>query len=205
MLVNHVAVNRRMNTLPFTYLIGWSKHGIFYYGVRYARGCHPADLWTTYFTSSGPVKRFRMKHGDPDIVKIRRIFTCAQAARNWELRVLKRMHVVLREDFLNQTDKPCPGGTWQKDPIKKAIALKKCKLGGIGAKISAAKKGKPFSDAHRAALSEAAKRRAATKAGRDHLASNGAKAKGRLRSSSTKAAITEGLKRYHAGRQSTLS
>lgn len=37
---------------PYTYLIGWSKHNIWYYGKRTAKNCHPNDFWVTYFTSS---------------------------------------------------------------------------------------------------------------------------------------------------------
>lgn len=43
----------------YTYLIGWSEYDIWYYGVRYAKGCNPADLWVKYFTSSKFVREFR--------------------------------------------------------------------------------------------------------------------------------------------------
>lgn len=33
---------------PYTYLIGWSKHNKFYYGVRYAKNSNPKELWITY-------------------------------------------------------------------------------------------------------------------------------------------------------------
>ena len=49
--------------MSYTYLIGWTKYNIQYYGVRYAKGCHPDDLWKTYFTSSKYVKEFREKNG----------------------------------------------------------------------------------------------------------------------------------------------
>lgn len=29
----------------YTYLIGWSSHNKFYYGVRYAKGSNPNELW----------------------------------------------------------------------------------------------------------------------------------------------------------------
>lgn len=44
--------------IPFTYLIGWSKYDKWYYGVRFAKGCNPDDLWNTYFTSSGILHEF---------------------------------------------------------------------------------------------------------------------------------------------------
>ena len=37
---------------PFTYIVGWTKANIYYIGVKYAKGCKPEDLGTTYFTSS---------------------------------------------------------------------------------------------------------------------------------------------------------
>jgi hypothetical protein len=55
----------------YTYLLGWTSHNKYYYGVRYAKKANPADLWTTYFTSSKYVKEFCSLNGDPDIIEIR--------------------------------------------------------------------------------------------------------------------------------------
>lgn len=87
---------------PYTYLIGWSNLNIYYYGVRYAKNCNPKDLWVTYFTSSKHVKRFAEMNGSPDIIQIRKIFNDAKSAILWEEKVLKRMNVLYREDFLNK-------------------------------------------------------------------------------------------------------
>lgn len=58
---------------PYVYRIK-SKQGHFYYGCRYAQGCHPSDFWTTYFTSSKPVRFLIEEHGEdffePKIVKV---------------------------------------------------------------------------------------------------------------------------------------
>jgi hypothetical protein len=89
---------------PYTYLIGWSDFKVYYYGVRFAKNCHPDDLWKTYFTSSKQVKRFREKHGEPDIIQIRKKFQCPERAKLWEGNVLKKMKVKDRADFLNITD-----------------------------------------------------------------------------------------------------
>lgn len=78
-------------TQPFTYLIGWPKLNKWYYGVRYCNGCLPSDLWSCYFTSSVYVAEFRKLHGEPEIIKIRKIFQDKQTAINWENRVLKRI------------------------------------------------------------------------------------------------------------------
>tara|TARA_B110000503_G_C7042564_1_gene368835 strand:+ start:125 stop:748 length:624 start_codon:yes stop_codon:yes gene_type:complete len=93
-------------TTPFTYLIGWSKLDKWYYGVKFAEGCHPDDLWVTYFTSSKVVPDMREKHGEPDIIQIRRTFTSVQSAINWETKVLKRIEVLYNDRWLNQSAFP---------------------------------------------------------------------------------------------------
>jgi hypothetical protein len=95
------------SNIPYTYFIQWTKTGMKYYGVRYSKNCHPDDLWITYFTSSKYVKDYIIKHGDPDLVEVRKTF-CGdgrvQSARIWEYKVLKRINAVKRIDFLNKTD-----------------------------------------------------------------------------------------------------
>jgi len=92
---------------PYTYRICWSKTGVNYYGVRYAKGCHPSDLFVTYFTSSEYVADYIKEHGRPDIINVRKTFTSDEGIRLailWENRVLKRIRVVGRSDYLNMTD-----------------------------------------------------------------------------------------------------
>lgn len=93
---------------PYTYLIGWSKYDKWYYGVRYQQGCHPSDLWQSYFTSSKHVKRFQNKHGDPDIIQIRKTFDCRNRALLWERNVLFRMNVKNDGRFLNASHNMAP-------------------------------------------------------------------------------------------------
>ena len=65
-----------------------------YYGVRYADGCNPSDLWVTYFTSSKRVKRLIEEYGkDSFKVEIRKIFSDKQSAINWEEKVLRRLNL----------------------------------------------------------------------------------------------------------------
>lgn len=90
--------------MAYTYLIGWSEHQKFYYGVRFAKGAKPEDLWKTYFTSSKYVKAFRIKYGEPDIISIRKAFIESKDARIWEHKVLRRMKVVNKDKWLNKTD-----------------------------------------------------------------------------------------------------
>lgn len=97
---------------PYTYLIGWTEHNKWYYGVRYAKyskclyetGCHPDDLWITYFTSSDTVKKYVLEHGDPDVIEIRKTFFDPEAAILWESKVLKRVNVTKNEKWLNKSD-----------------------------------------------------------------------------------------------------
>lgn len=93
-----------MNNIPYTYLIGWSNYDTWYYGVRYAKNCHPDDLWTKYKTSSTYVADFVQLHGEPDVVQVRKTFYSGADAREWEEKVLRRMKVVESDRWLNKTN-----------------------------------------------------------------------------------------------------
>jgi hypothetical protein len=93
---------------PFTYLIGWKKYNIWYYGVRYANNCSPSDLWVTYFTSSNLVNEARLKFGEPDIIQVRKTFNDPHKAKLWESKVLKKMSAVKDDRFLNANDRMAP-------------------------------------------------------------------------------------------------
>jgi hypothetical protein len=88
---------------PFTYLIGWPDLNLWYYGVRYAKGCHPKDLMTTYFTSSKYVHAIIAKHGLPPVARSRRTFKTAKAALIWEQKVLRRLKVLGESKWLNKS------------------------------------------------------------------------------------------------------
>ena len=91
---------------PYTYKIEWSNTKMKYYGVRYAKNCHPSDLFVTYFTSSSYVTNYIKKHGLPDVIQVRRIFTKVDRvneAREWECKVLRKLQVHKRTDYLNQS------------------------------------------------------------------------------------------------------
>lgn len=93
-----------MNNTPYTYLIGWSEHQKYYYGVRYSKDCSPEDLWNGYYTSSKYVEDFRKENGEPDIVEVRHTFGSRDDARTWEHKVLKKLNVTKKEEWLNQSD-----------------------------------------------------------------------------------------------------
>lgn len=162
---------------PFTYLIGWSAFGVFYYGVKTSKGCHPKDLWTKYFTSSRHVKECREKHGEPDILEIRRVFNSVKDALGWEARVLKRMAAHKHPSFLNKSvcgilfnttgrtyahaaETRLKIGAWNKGRVLSEETR---------AKISEARMGKPLSEEHRAKLSIAGRGRITSDATREKL------------------------------------
>lgn len=87
--------------IPYTYLIAWSDHNIWYYGVRYAKHCCPEDLFNPYKTSSKYVKNFITEFGLPDVIQVRKTFESVVTAKNFEDKVLRRMKVNLRTDCLN--------------------------------------------------------------------------------------------------------
>lgn len=93
--------------IPYTYLIGWTKHNKWYYGSETATNnkvANPANLWKTYFTSSKHVKKFRKEHGEPDVIKIRALFETKSQAMLWEHKVLRRLKAPQSEKWLNKSD-----------------------------------------------------------------------------------------------------
>ena len=92
------------NTLPYTYLIGWSKLDLYYYGRRTAAGCHPSDLFESYFTSSDEVESYLSEYGPPDIVRIRRTFDTIEECCRWECTALRRLDAKNNDRFLNKTN-----------------------------------------------------------------------------------------------------
>ena len=152
---------------PYTYFIGWAKQNKYYYGVQYGISCDPGNLWKTYFTSSDSVKDFRSKYGEPDLVEVRKVFENVEDAKAWELKVLQRLKVVLREDFLNQNASPGP-------PPK---AVGSTLSTETKEKISIALKGKKKSEEHRKKLSEANKGRVSKKKGKTYEEIHGSSAK----------------------------
>lgn len=101
---------------PFTYRIGWSEQDVHYYGVRYGKGAHPTELWTTYFTSSAVVKRLRDSYGEPDVIEVRKTFDNRDDAILWEQRVLQRLNPPQNPRWANQCMAPAFNATqpWNK-------------------------------------------------------------------------------------------
>ena len=86
----------------YTYLVKHIPSGKVYYGSR--KSDNPVgDLFIKYFTSSRDVAYLIRRDGvSAFIVEIRRLFLDYTSARKWENKVLRRMHVVANEKFLNR-------------------------------------------------------------------------------------------------------
>lgn len=87
---------------PYTYLVGWTEQDRWYYGVRFAKGCNPDDLWVKYFTSSKYVKQFRKQYGEPDVIQVRKTFDEADRALRWEERVLTKVNALHSDKWINK-------------------------------------------------------------------------------------------------------
>jgi hypothetical protein len=91
-------------TTPYTYLIYCIPTDEFYYGARWANGCHPSDLWLTYFTSSKKVhQRIELFGKDSFEFQVRKTFETGIKARKWEDTVLRRMKVIQSTKWINQS------------------------------------------------------------------------------------------------------
>ena len=155
-------------TKPYTYLIGWSKHNRWYYGVQHKKDCDPTDLWESYFTSSKHVKKFRADHGEPDVIRVcPRRFASAEEACRFETKVLQRIRRSGNwELWLNQAINGHRFGPHSEETRRKISAGTKGRHMVITEehkrKLSEAMMGhkrQPFTEEHRAKLSAAKKGR----------------------------------------------
>lgn len=103
----------------YTYLVKFKPTGQFYYGSRCAKGCHPDEFWITYFTSSKIVHELIDQHGKESFeFEIRAVFSdCPKDAQDWERKVLKKMNVCGRQDFLNKHNGCVPVLSGWKNPF----------------------------------------------------------------------------------------
>lgn len=88
--------------MAYTYLIGWIAHNKWYYGVRYSEKSHDEDLWESYFTSSKYVHECVKKWGKPDYIRVRLKFKSAKQAIKCEDKVIQKLELYKRENFLNK-------------------------------------------------------------------------------------------------------
>lgn len=89
-------------TVYFTYCIRNKTTNQHYYGARWKPGCHPSDLWNTYFTSSKKVHKLIQQYGSDDFeVEIRKTFETEHQCRSWEMKVLHKLKVQENDKWLN--------------------------------------------------------------------------------------------------------
>ena len=150
---------------PYTYLVGWSEHNLWYYGVRYANKTIPEDdLWVKYFTSSSSVRKLRKDLGEPDVIDIRQKFDSPEKAILWEKTVLRRSNVLNDSKWLNKNiggatypvhgeNNPNYGGNKGKDNPMYGKSHSKDTL----LLLSEANKGKPRSEESKRKQSESVK------------------------------------------------
>lgn len=87
---------------PFTYCLTFLLIGKRYYGVRYAKGCHPDQLWTTYFTSSKTIKALIEEYGEDSFTfEIRKTFKTREEALSWETKFLTKIDAAKHPEWLN--------------------------------------------------------------------------------------------------------
>jgi hypothetical protein len=87
---------------PYCYRICWTEQNKWYYGRRTAKGCHPNEFWISYFTSSKIVRKFRDKYGEPDHIKITKIFDNIDDCKIWEEKFLTKIDARNNSKFLNR-------------------------------------------------------------------------------------------------------
>jgi ABC-type phosphate transport system ATPase subunit len=68
------------------------------------KNCHPEEFFISYFTSSKIVFDVRMEFGEPDIIKIHKIFSDIDSCKCQEEKFLKRVKASNSLRWLNQTN-----------------------------------------------------------------------------------------------------
>jgi|688.fasta_scaffold407838_2 hypothetical protein len=114
---------------PYTYLLKCLSDNTFYYGVKYSKDSDPKKFWLDYETSSKEVKKKISLYGKENFIfEIRKVFQDVRKARLWENKVLRRMKVSSRIDFMNKTENvsiPPMYGT--ENPMTKQEVIEKFK------------------------------------------------------------------------------
>lgn len=89
-------------TVPFFYIIRHIDSGKKYAGVKFAKGCHPSDIMTRYFTSSKVVKSLLNENRDNFKVIKTIQFDTKEDAIEFEEFFLKEVNAHMSDDWLNQ-------------------------------------------------------------------------------------------------------
>lgn len=103
-LINTYMKHTALDRTPYTYAVLNKNTGKRYYGCRYAKNCHPNDLWKTYFTSSKIIKSLVKDSGiDCWEIQIRQVFNDIISCKFWEEKVLRRLGIPKNDKWYNQS------------------------------------------------------------------------------------------------------
>lgn len=117
-------------TIPFTYYLVHQPSGRKYYGVRYKKNCDPSDIWTVYFSSSPEVHRLIKEDGaDSFTVQVRKVFSDVEAAKEWEYRVLQRLKVTGKSEWINRSCGKAPSTKGYKWKFERRVEQSKRQTG----------------------------------------------------------------------------
>lgn len=99
--------------MAYTYMIGWSHLGKYYYGMRAAHKVAPKDdIWKIYKTSSRYVHEFEALNGPPDTIHVDKEFETKEEAYIYETEFLRKVDAIHSDMWLNQNIMGKPqGGT----------------------------------------------------------------------------------------------
>lgn len=129
--------------IPYSYFLYHTPTGLKYYGIQYAKNCHPDKLWVKYFSSSKIVANLIKEYGiDSFEVSIRKIFTSPEKALLWEHKVLRRLDAAGSDEWLNRHN----GGKKFRAPVNHSDNTKQV--------LSKKLKGRKFTAEHKTNISK---------------------------------------------------
>lgn len=143
--------------IPYTYCITFIPTGERYYGSKYANRngnvANPKDFWVTYFTSSKIILNLISEYGkDAFTYQIRKTFTHASAARNWEHKFLTKINAAVNPLWLNRSNSAGSFNTagranyfYINDPLRKIVHLKTTDPEVLSKKVVGMQHGNSFS------------------------------------------------------------
>lgn len=142
---------------PYTYFLVHVPTGKKYYGVQYrtsGKVANPKNLWNVYFSSSKEVHDLINDYGKESFkVEIRKTFETREDAVKWERKVLRRLNVVNKSDWINRC-------VWDTGWILPAIMPDhvKAKIGAANKGKVSNNKGKKFTEEHKRKIRESNKK-----------------------------------------------
>lgn len=94
-----------MKTTPYTYELFFKPTNQYYYGVRYAKGCDPTDLFVKYFSSSKHIHNLINEFGiDSFEYRVLKKFTNKKEACEHEKMLLESVNASNNGSFINKAN-----------------------------------------------------------------------------------------------------